>query len=374
MINLTVIQWRSPLPIYMLHILGRITSYRRLCNTTNFILNKTSYISVVIVLCLQVTSTKGNIVANNPSVSTIIPVYNREDLVASSIDSILNQTYKCHEIIVVDDGSTDNTLESLKQYQDKIKIIQKDNGGSASARNIGLKHASGDYIAYLDSDDTWHPDKLSIFVNSLSLCKESKNLFMFSDFRRFDVFKNEYLALSQTENYPIIFDYFKKVGDSLYVCEGVELLKCLLEPYPLYPSTFLLSRDLHDKHLWLDDFNACEDFEIVLRIYKQTKFYYIDKILSTMGMHDTNITWEIDSKRQGDIDAINNFYQSNVPDKNERALCNAEIGKRYWAFAHYHRSKNKYLYALCCYIKGLKYIENVKRLFKSFFKTSLLSK
>jgi len=189
-------------------------------------------------------------VTTTPKISTIIPTYNRQDFIVSSIESVLTQTYQSYEIIVVDDGSTDNTLEVLNQFQDKIKVIQKDNGGNASAaRNVGIKHASGDYIAYLDSDDTWYPDKLSIFVDNLSLCKESGSLFMFSDFRRFDVYKNEYLPLSQTDIYPLIFNYFHKVGDCLYVCDGIELLKCLLEPYPLYPSTFLLSRNIHDKHL-----------------------------------------------------------------------------------------------------------------------------
>jgi glycosyltransferase involved in cell wall biosynthesis len=308
-----------------------------------------------------------------PKISTIIPTYNRHDLIVSSIESVLAQTYQNHEIIVVDDGSTDNTLGILKQYQDKIKVVQKDNGGSASARNIGLEHASGDYIAYLDSDDTWHPDKLSIFVNNLSLCKESENLFMFSDFRRYDMNKNEYLPLSQTEIYPLIFDYFRKVDGCLYICEGIELLKCLLRPYPLYPSSFLLSRNIHDSFLWIDNSMFCEDFDLVLRLYKESTFYYIDKPLSTMGMHDTNLTWQKNKKLQGDINAIKNYYQSNVADKNERALCNAEIGKRYWAFGHYHRSEKKYISALCCYIKGLKYIENVKRLLKSFSSKFALS-
>jgi len=104
---------------------------------------------------------------NSPSISVIIPVYNRENLVTSCIESILKQTYEHREIIVVDDGSTDNTLNVVKQYQNDIKIIHIKNGGSSAARNAGLNHASGDYIAYIDSDDTWHPDKLSIFMNCI---------------------------------------------------------------------------------------------------------------------------------------------------------------------------------------------------------------
>lgn len=194
---------------------------------------------------------------NSPSISVIIPVYNRENLVTSCIESILKQTYEHREIIVVDDGSTDNTLNVVKQYQNDIKIIHIKNGGSPAARNAGLKHASGDYIAYIDSDDTWRPDKLSIFMNCIALCNRPENLFMFSDFRRYDINKKEYLSLSQTEIYPLIFDYFDKIEGHLYVCEGIDLLELLLKPYPLYPSAFLLSRTVQDKYHWNNGLLYC---------------------------------------------------------------------------------------------------------------------
>ncbi len=302
----------------------------------------------------------------SPSISIIIPAYNRENLVASTIESVLKQTYKPLEIIVVDDGSTDNTLDVLKQYGDDIKIIQKENGGSASARNTGIQHASGDYIAYVDSDDTWDADKLSIFVKNLAQCKDPDNVFMFSDFRRYDINKAEYLPLSQTEIYPNIFNSFHEITDSLYVCEGIELLKCLLEPYPMYPSTFLLSRNIHDNFLWNDNSIFCEDFELVLRVATITPFYYVNKTLSTMGMHDSNVTWQTSKKMHGDIDAIKCFSRT-IDNILVIKMCNGEIGRRYWAFGHYYRRKYKYISALSCYIKGMIYIENMKRLSKVLF-------
>lgn len=300
----------------------------------------------------------------NPTISTIIPTYNRGNLIASTIESVLKQSYKSHEIIVVDDGSTDNTLDVLKQYGNEIKIIQKENGGSASARNLGIEHSSGDYIAYLDSDDTWHPDKLATFVNYIAICKDPYNLFMFSDFRRFDMDKNELLPLSQTQIYPIIYDYFHKIQDCLYSCEGIELLQCVLKPYPFYPSTFLLSRKIHNSFLWTENSIFCEDFDLVLRLYKQSKFYYVDKSLSTMGMHDSNLTWQTNKKLQGDIDAIKSYSRTIGVSAIEKKICNHEIGKRYWAFGQYLRNEKNYISAICCYINGLLYFENVKRLIK----------
>lgn len=95
-----------------------------------------------------------------PNVSVIIPAYNRAFIIGQTIDSVLQQTYGNYEIIVVDDGSTDNTYEALKPYWDKIRYEYKENGGIASARNRGLELAQGEYIAFLDSDDFWKPEKL----------------------------------------------------------------------------------------------------------------------------------------------------------------------------------------------------------------------
>lgn len=95
-----------------------------------------------------------------PLVSAIIPAFNRAHSVARSIDSALQQTYEPIEVIVVDDGSTDELAEVLASYGDRITLIRQDNGGPSSARNTGVAHAKGEIIAFLDSDDTWEPQKL----------------------------------------------------------------------------------------------------------------------------------------------------------------------------------------------------------------------
>ena len=105
-----------------------------------------------------------NLSSNSPKVSVIIPTHNRAHLIGRSIQSVLNQTYQDFEIIVVDDGSTDNTREVIKEFQRKDKRIKyikhsKNKGGSA-ARNTGIKTSRGEYIAFQDSDDEWFPEKL----------------------------------------------------------------------------------------------------------------------------------------------------------------------------------------------------------------------
>jgi len=100
--------------------------------------------------------------SGDPIVSVIIPTYNRAHVLARAIQSVLNQTYQDFEIIVVDDGSTDNTEEVIKSFNDpRIRYIRhEENKGAAAARNTGIKAAKGEFIAFQDSDDEWLPKKL----------------------------------------------------------------------------------------------------------------------------------------------------------------------------------------------------------------------
>jgi len=95
--------------------------------------------------------------------SVIIPLYNKEKSVSSTLQSVLNQTFKKFEVIVVDDGSTDGSYDVVKQFKDeRIRLIQKENGGVSSARNRGIQEAKYDYVAFLDADDVWEPNYLEV--------------------------------------------------------------------------------------------------------------------------------------------------------------------------------------------------------------------
>jgi len=95
------------------------------------------------------------------SVSVIIPVYQSANTIAEAIDSVLSQTFKDFEIIVVDDGSTDSLEEVLSKYGEKIKLIKQKRLGVSASRNKGIKNSSGEIVAFLDADDIWLPNKLS---------------------------------------------------------------------------------------------------------------------------------------------------------------------------------------------------------------------
>ena len=100
-------------------------------------------------------------------ISVVIPAYNAGPCVGRAIDSILAQSFTDYEIIVVDDGSTDDTAEAVKKYGDKVRYIYQENAGSSVARNGGIEAAKGDWIAFLDADDEWLPEKLRLQVELL---------------------------------------------------------------------------------------------------------------------------------------------------------------------------------------------------------------
>ena len=130
----------------------------------------------------------------NIKVSVIIPTYNRGKLIGNSIKSVLNQTYKNLEIIVVDDGSTDNTKEEVEKIKDeKIRYIKLEkNGGAANARNIGIMNSTGRYISFQDSDDIMYPNKLEIQIKNL--INKNSNL----DFCKIKVINNSTYSYSKS--------------------------------------------------------------------------------------------------------------------------------------------------------------------------------
>jgi glycosyltransferase involved in cell wall biosynthesis len=111
--------------------------------------------------------TEASDVPRPPRVSVIIPAYNAADCVRRAVDSVLAQSFSDVELLVVDDGSTDATRAVLAGYGERLRLLAKDNGGPAAARNHGLQHARGEYVAFLDADDYWKADKLARQVRLL---------------------------------------------------------------------------------------------------------------------------------------------------------------------------------------------------------------
>jgi glycosyltransferase involved in cell wall biosynthesis len=119
-----------------------------------------------------------------PRIGVIIPTYNSAYYIFEAIDNVSSQTYRDYEIIVVDDGSKDSTAEVLREYGDKILHLYQENVGANSARSRGLKEAKGEYVALIDADDKWMPDKLQEQVEFMDSSPEID--LVFSDFYNFN--------------------------------------------------------------------------------------------------------------------------------------------------------------------------------------------
>lgn len=201
-----------------------------------------------------------------PLVSVIIPTYNRVKMLGNAINSALNQTYNNHELIIVDDGSTDGTEAFIKQNFPNLKYIKKENGGQASARNAGLEHTNGKYIASLDSDDCWHETFLEKLVEKL----ENDNFdFVFANWSQeqkdgnfIDYLLKQYIHLPEDHpketNIWIELDY-----DNL---RSIYIAGCPS------PSTSLLIRaDLLKKMGWNEEMSIGDDWCMLLDIIFNNK-------------------------------------------------------------------------------------------------------
>lgn len=185
-------------------------------------------------------------------ISVVIPAYNREKFISRAIESVLNQTHKVDEIIVVDDGSLDNTLEVLDTFGDKIRVINQSNSGVSCARNRGVENSSFDWIAFLDSDDEWDKDKIReqvqfhadnpeiLFSHTNEIwIRNGKKINQKSHHKKFGGFcfeKNLDFCHIAPSSVMIERDLFKEVGsfdESLVVCEDYDLWLRVLREYPI---------------------------------------------------------------------------------------------------------------------------------------------
>jgi glycosyltransferase involved in cell wall biosynthesis len=193
---------------------------------------------------------------NKPLISVIIPTYNRGWIITEAIDSVLAQDYKNYELIVVDDGSTDNSREILDNYGQDIIVLRQANKGVSAARNRGIAEAGGQLVAFLDSDDLWLPRKLS---------------------RQVDFFKlNPDAVINQTEEIWIRNGVRVNPKDRHRKSSGMiferSLGLCLVSP-----SAVMIKKTLFDAVGVFDEsLPACEDYDLWLRISCRYPVHLID--------------------------------------------------------------------------------------------------
>lgn len=197
------------------------------------------------------------------SITLVIPAYNRGSLIAETLDSALNQTEPFLEVIVVDDGSTDNTAEVLARYGDRIRCIRVPNNGVQRARNLGVAAASGEYVALCDSDDLLEPDYVATMRSWLVANPSCDSIY--SNFVTFD---EDGVIANKFDDAPAAFFAGAQRTGAFYHAIP-DLYARTLEYQPLFSSGNLIRRSLYEKLGGYDpQFNGVggEDYEFTLRL------------------------------------------------------------------------------------------------------------
>jgi len=242
-------------------------------------------------------------------VSVVIPTYNRLPTVKDAIESVLNQTHRDFELWVVDDGSTDGTRKALRSFGDKVKYVFQENKGVSAARNLGLRVSGGKYIAFLDSDDLWEPEKLEIQVR----CME----------------ENPQFPLSYTDEIWIRKGMRVNPKKKHAKYWGWIFEKCL----PLCiisPSSALMKRSLFDEIGGFDEtLPACEDYDFWLRVACRFPVLFIDKkLIVKRGGHADQLStrsWGNDRYR---VMALEKLLRSQNLKAEERRMASGELVRK----------------------------------------------
>ncbi|MGI0021504.1 MAG: glycosyltransferase [Nitrososphaeraceae archaeon] len=207
-----------------------------------------------------------------------MPVYNAEKYLKECIDSAINQTYPDIEIItVIDDGSTDRSLEILQKYSDKIKILYKERGRAALALNAGIKAAKGEWIKRLDSDDVLYPHAVDDLISEAKNLKDKKNTMLYANYDIIDS-KGKLINHMREPNYNeldafhfnvILMDHHIGLSDSTLIH------KSTMEDYGMF-----------------DESSHIEDYDLHLRycLLHNCRMHLVEKTVARYRIHQTSVT------------------------------------------------------------------------------------
>ena len=247
---------------------------------------------------------------NKYKISVVIPTLNRINTLQRALDSVINQTYKPAEIIVVDNGSSDGTLEFLREQYPKITILTENKIGVSSARNKGIKKSINQWIALLDSDDAWHPRKLEIQTSMLDSALKEYNL-IHTD----EVWFRNNKHINQMKKH-------KKQGG--YIFERCLSLCCIS------PSSVLFKKNILDKvGLFDESLPVCEDYDMWLKICSSEEVLFAqDKLTYKYGGHKDQLSksyWGMDRFR---IKSIENIIKNFDLTYNQKKQAKKELIKK----------------------------------------------
>jgi len=244
-----------------------------------------------------------------PFVTVVVTTFNRAHFVAEAVESVLTQTYSYLELIVVDDGSRDETIKVLETFSGRIKYHWQENSGPSAARNRGIELAGGDLIAFLDSDDLWKPEKLARQVDFLFSHPEY-NL-CYTD----EIWIRNGRRVNQGKRH-------RKYGGWIF---PRVLPLCIISP-----SSVLIRKRLFEKIGNFDEsLPACEDYDLWIRMAARYQVGFIPELLIVKrGGHPDQLSKTVESLDLFRIKALLKIIESGSLDKEQRDLAIAHLKEK----------------------------------------------
>lgn len=248
----------------------------------------------------------------SPTVSVAIPVYERSSTLKDAIESVFMQDYHgTVEIIVIDDGSSPFVFQCLKPYLSRIKYIRLNlNSGVSAARNAGISVARGEYVAFLDSDDIFLPQKISVQIASL---------------------RKSGLSVSHSDEFWYKRDRFINQG-AKHARYGGDIFSCILDFCRVSPSSLVVRKEVFEVVGFFDEsLRVCEDYEWSIRCALRYNLEYIrKKLLIKRAITDNSLSGSIKYIESLRLDILNNFKKTHahlLSDERYMTL-NAEIERK----------------------------------------------
>lgn len=243
-------------------------------------------------------------------VSIVIPVYNAEKYLEECINSCLNQSYRNVEIIAVDDGSTDNSGKVLERYSERIKVVKKRNGGTASALNVGINTMTGDWFKWLSADDVLYEHAIEVLMKEAESKDEcAKSCFFYSDYDIID------------ENSKIVGEY---IEPNYNVFNNFQRNVILLDHFFGNGTTSLIHRSVFDRFGGFDEsIGYKEDYEFWLRccLIHDCNLFLISHKLAKYRIHPTQLTKRKVRENLERVKIIKNLVLEKIPeDKRNKYL------------------------------------------------------
>jgi len=239
--------------------------------------------------------------AEDINISVVIPVFNRADIVSRAIESVLNQTLQPSEVIVIDDGSMDNTAEMVQQFGEAVTYLYQTNAGPSVARNLGITSANGNYIAFLDSDDEWMRNKLE---KQVELIRDLNADVVITNSVYYDDANTGKSTFSRSQ----FSDILSKKNGKLIDCFAM-----LVDQNFIHLSTVLARKSsLENAGLFDESMKIAEDTDLWLRLSSNFSFGIITEPLAKRDDRPDKLSGNVKKEYMGRIYLLNKLLKRNV--------------------------------------------------------------